>query len=74
MNNKVGHYKVGHLVEQMERYYQFRRRKKKKSELRFSRVCGMFEFSDLFQPEYPILMYESKYNYSGVFDRISLRQ
>ena len=25
MNNKVGHYKVGHLVEQMERYYQFRK-------------------------------------------------
>lgn len=35
MNNRVGHYKVGHLVEQMERYYQFRRQKKK-SELRFS--------------------------------------
>lgn len=29
MNNKVGHYKVGRLVEQMERYYQFRRQKKK---------------------------------------------
>lgn len=72
MNNKVGHYKEGHLVEQMERYYQFRRQKKK-SELRF-RVCGMFEFSGLFQPEHPILMYESKYNYSGVFDRIRLRQ
>lgn len=37
MNNRVGHYKVGHLVEQMERYYQFRRQKKK-SELRFSGV------------------------------------
>lgn len=29
MNNRVGHYKVGHLVEQMERYYQFRRQKKR---------------------------------------------
>ena len=73
MNNRVGHYKVGHLVEQMERYCQFRRQKKK-SELRFSGVCGMFEFSGLFQPEHPTLMHESKYNYSGVFDRISLRQ
>ena len=30
MNNKVGHYKVGRLVEQMERYCQFRRQKKKR--------------------------------------------
>lgn len=66
MNNRVGHYKVGHLVEQMERYYQFRRQKKR---VNFASVeCG------LFQPEHPTLMYESKYNYSGVFDRISLRQ
>lgn len=33
----------------------------------------MFEFSGIFQPEHPILMYESKYNYSGVFDRIRVK-